>query len=45
MKLIQLEFETLKDRNEFLKQKHKIIKYYRLYVRNNKYYIEFGQDK
>ena len=45
MKVIQLEFETLKDRNEFLNKYHNKIKYYRLYVKSNKYYIEFGQDK
>lgn len=45
MKLIQLQFETLKDRDKVAKEYNKRNWGYRSYNRNNKYYIEFGKDK
>ena len=45
MKLIQLEFETLKDRNKVAREYDKRRWGYRAYNKNGKYYIELGQDK
>ena len=44
MSIIKVEFQTLEDRNWFIKEYHKKIKYYRLYTASGKYYMEWGQD-
>lgn len=45
MKIISLDFTTKQDRNEFIKQYHNKIKYYRMYIKGGRYFIEFVQDK
>ena len=45
MKIISLEFESKKDRDTFIKEHSNKIKYYRMYIKGGRYFIEFGQDK
>lgn len=44
MRILTLEFTHLEDRNAFIKKYHKKYKYYRLFAKNGKYYMEWGAD-